>query len=164
MKNVSFLLFCFFLSTISNSQSNKKSESCKTFVYNLTLDKMSVRNICFTVELTNHIDMNKFRVGQNWDKQHDFWKYSITISDNDKLKKQNIQASFFIYEDNSEYVQYHCNVDSLEILALIYNKTNDKWQLLFFQNEEYKMLSSYSGYHFRNAFDIKAKKIGDGGY
>ena len=167
MKRIILILLIFLLPLISFSQKKKKNpqkkkNTCTTFVYNLTTDKSAMRDICFFVELESHYDMNG--IGRKWEKSNDHWKFNITTFDNDKLKKSNFNVSFFIYEDNSEFIQYHCIYEDYEIKALIYDKKSGLWQILAFQNEEYKILSSYSGYHFTNAFNIKAKNSSDGGF
>lgn len=171
MRNIKKIIYVFalFLSLISNAQKHKKAplkkkNTCTTFVYNLSTDKMSIRDICFDVELTNHFDMNENRFGQKWDKQYDIWKFFIKIYDFDKLKQSSLDASYYLYEDNSEFTQYHCNVESAEIKAIIYDKTKSLWEILVLQNDEYKMLSSYSGYRYTKAFNIKTKSSNDGGY
>lgn len=108
MRKLSFIVFILSLPLISNAQKHKKTpvknkKTCATYVYNLTTDKMTIRDICVYVELTDHIDMNDYRVGQRWDKQYDNWKFSIDVFDNDKLKKDNTKASFIVYEDNTVY-------------------------------------------------------------
>ena len=163
------LLLLLILPILSIAQKHKKTTikkkiTCTTFVYNLTTEKMAIRDICFNVELTDHIDMNEYRPGQKWDKDYDSWKFNIKIYDFDKLKQSSLNASFYVYEDNSEITQYHCKVETAEIKAIIYDKGKSSWQILVFQNDEYKMLSSYTGYHFTNAFDIKARTTSDGGY
>lgn len=168
MKKLLFILMVMILPLISNAQKNKKNNkkknTCTTFVYNLSSDKMTIRDICYYVILTDHIDMNEYRIGKVWDKQYDHWKFSIDVFDNDKFKSDSTTASFYVYEDNADFTQYHCNVESVNIKALIYDKVRKSWQILVFQNEEYKILSSYTGYHFTNAFNIKAKSSTDSGY
>jgi hypothetical protein len=158
-----------FLPLISNAQKHKKApvkkkNTCTTFVYNLSTDKMSKRDICLNIELTDHIDMNEYRIGKSWDKQYDSFKFTIKIFDFDKVKESSLNASFHVFEETSEIIQYHCSVESAEIKAIIYDKTRSSWEILVLQNDEYKMLSSYSGYRFSNAFNIKTKSSDDKGY
>ncbi|WP_269685139.1 hypothetical protein [Flavobacterium lacustre] len=169
MKNIKKIVWFFILlsSLVSNAQKNKKvpqkkKNTCTTFVYNLTTDKSTIRDICFFVEIESHFDMNS--VGRKWEKKYDYWKFNVTTYDNEKLKKSNFNVSFYIYEDNSEFTQYHCIYENHEIKALIYDKTKGLWEILVLQNEEYKILSSYSGYHYTNAFNIKTRTLNDGGY
>jgi len=168
MKKSSFLLFLLIIPILTVAQkskkTNKKKNTCTTYVYNLTTDKMSIRDICFYVNMTDHIDMNDYRIGKSWDKQYDNWKFSIDVFDNDKLKSDNTKASFVVYEDNSEFTQYHCIIESVNIKALIYDKAKSNWQILILQNDEYKILSTYLGYHFTNAFNIKTRTSKDDGY
>jgi hypothetical protein len=168
MRKTSFILFIVLFPFISNAQSKKtpvkKKNMCTTYVYNLTTDKMTIRDICVYVSLTDHIDMNEYRIGKSWDRQYDNWKFSIEVIDNDKLKRDNTKASFVVYEDNSEFTQYHCIIESVDIKALIYDKAKSDWQILVLQNDEYKILSSYTGYHFTNAFNIKVKSKSSDGY
>lgn len=171
MKNIKKVVFIFilFLTLISNAQKVKKTppkkkNTCTTYVYNLSNGKMNIRDICYNVELTDHIDMNNYRVGQKWDKEYDNWKFSIKIVDFDKLQEENLTASFSVFEDNSEITQYHCKVESAEIKAIVYNKNLKSWGILLLQNDNYKMLSPYTGYKLTNAFNIKTKINNDDGY
>lgn len=166
MRKLSFILFLLTVSFITNAQKHKKApvkkkNTCTTYVYNLTTGKMTIRDICFLVELENHYDMNS--VGRKWEKSDDYWKFNVTTYDNDKFKKSNFNVSFYIYTDNSEFTQYHCIYADYEIKALIYDKTKGLWEILVLQNEEYKILSLYSGYKYTNAFNIRTKSdTGDG--
>ena len=103
MKNIRILIFAFLLilPSLSYAQKHKKTpvkkkNTCTTFVYNLTLDKVNARDICVFVKLTDHIDMNENRIGKNWDKNYDYWKFSIDVFDNDKRKSFNTEASFYV--------------------------------------------------------------------
>lgn len=155
---IQFVLIPFFAVSQQHKKSTPpKKNICTTYVYNLNTDEMRIRDICFDILKTDHIDMNQFNSGQKWDKKNDFWKFQITIKDNEKLKETTLKASFYIYEESSEIIQYHCIVESASIKAIIYDKTKKSWQILVLQNDNYKMLSSYTGYHFTNAFDIKHK-------
>jgi hypothetical protein len=167
MRKINFILLILLVPFISNAQKNKKAtqkkkNTCTTFVYNLTTDKSAMRDICFFVELESHYDMNS--IGRKWEKTNDYWKFNVTTYDNDKLKKSSFSVSFYVYEDNSEFTQYHCIYADHEIKALIYDKARGLWEILFLQNEEYKILSSYSGYHYTNAFNIKVRTNSDDGY
>jgi hypothetical protein len=169
MRNIKKIIcvFILFLSLISNAQKHKKTPlkkkmTCTTFVYNLSTEKSTMRDICYFVEIESHSDLNS--VGRKWDKTYDYWKFNVTTYDNDKLKKSNFNVSFYIYEDNTEFTQYHCIYEDHEIKALIYDKTKGLWEILVLQNDEYKILSSYSGYHYTNAFNIKTRSSNDGGY
>ena len=168
MRKILLIVFLALTSICSNAQKNKKKQvkknTCTTFVYNLTTDKMTIRDICYNVKLTDHIDMNQYRHGKKWEKEYDSWKFFIKIYDFDKLKEFSLDASFYLYEDNSDFTQYHCKVETSEIKAIIYDKNMYSWQILVFQNEEYKILSSYTGYRYTNAFDIRAKKSSESGY
>jgi hypothetical protein len=130
---------------------------CATFVYNLTTGTSKLKDICYTVSLNDHIDMNQFRPGEKWDKTQDYWKYTITIEDNATRSKQSLNASFYLYEDSDEIKQYHCIIEDSEFKAVIFDKIRSCWLILMKQNDEFKILSCYSGYHFTNAFDIKKK-------
>lgn len=129
---------------------------CTTFVYNLSTEEMKIRDICFEIFNKDHIDLNKFSTGA-YDRTKDFWKFLINIIDNEKLIKSSINASFYVYENSPEIIQYHCDVTDADIKAIIFDKVKNSWQILIFQNEDYKLLSSYSGYHYTNAFGIKSK-------
>lgn len=153
-----FVLIPFFaISQQHKKPTTAKTKICTTYVYNLNTDEMHIRDICFTITITDHINMNAYNVGKKWDIKNDFWKFLITIKDNEKLKESTLTASFYIYEETSEIIQYHCIVEGADIKAIIFDKTRNLWQILVLQNENYKILSSYTGYHFTNAFDIKHK-------
>ena len=49
-------------------------------------------------------------------------------------------------------------VENDEFKSVIYDKLRNNWQILLFQNDEYKILSSYSAYHYINAFKIQPKR------
>ena len=140
-----------------NKFTPKKTYISTTYVYNLSADEMHIKDISFDVKLTYHHDGNEDRFGQKWDKAYDVWKFFITITDNQTKSRSSLDASFFIYEESSELIQYHCNVESVDIKAIIFDKTKSTWEILLLQNDAYKILSSYPGYHFINAFDIKSK-------
>lgn len=130
---------------------------CTTFVYNLTTEEMKIRDICFKISLIEHFDFNVYDYSGKRDKTKDLWKYHIEITDNEKLTKSSLDASFYIFEENEEIIQYHCIVEDSEYKALIYNKIRSCWLILVLQNDAYKILSPYSGYRYVNAFDIKPK-------
>jgi hypothetical protein len=119
---------------------------------------MRMKDLCFDVVKTDHIDMNEFNPGREYDKTKDFWKFSITIMDNEKKSKQSLNASFYVYEESAEIKQYHSIVEDSDFKAIIFDKIHNSWQILMLQNEEYKILSSYTGYHYTNAFGIKQKQ------
>ena len=64
----------------------------------------------------------------------------------------------FCVRNSDEITQYHPLVENDEFKAIIYDKLRHCWQILLFQNDGYKILSCYSGYHYTNAFGIKEKK------
>jgi hypothetical protein len=92
------------------------------------------------------------------DKTKDIWKYLITIIDNITKSEQKFEQPMYVYEENNEIRQYHSFYENSELKALIFDKVHNSWSILLLQNEEYKILSSYSGYNFINAFDIKEKR------
>jgi hypothetical protein len=147
-----------------NAISQTKKNKCTTFVYNLTTGKMRIRDICFSIINTNHIDLNEFNPGKVRDNTQDLWKFSISIIDNDKKTQQSFEASFYVYEDNNEIKQYHCIVANSDFKAIIFDKAHNSWQILLLQDDEYKILSSYSGYHYTNAFGIKENQKSDINY
>jgi hypothetical protein len=162
MKNIIFFIALTTLSFSCIAQTKKKTSSkkyiCTTFVYNLTTGNMRMKDLCFDVVKTDHIDMNEFNPGREYDKTKDFWKFSITIMDNEKKSKQSLNASFYVYEESAEIKQYHSIVEDSDFKAIIFDKIHNSWQILMLQNEEYKILSSYTGYHYTNAFGIKQKQ------
>lgn len=129
---------------------------CTTFVYNLSLDEMKMKDICFNVSKGEYSNMNEY--SREKKRENELWKFQISIEDNNSLSKHNYEASFYVYEDGSEITQYHPFVGNDEFKAVIYNKLRNSWQILLFQNDEYKILSSYSGYYYTNAFGIKTRK------
>lgn len=151
------LLPFFALSQQHKKTTAPKENTCITYVYNLNTEEMHIRDICVDVVITDHFDMNQYSSGQKWDKKNDCWRFLITIKDNDRLKETTFKASYYIYEETSELIQYHAVVEGGDIKAVIYDKTRNSWQILVLQNDTYKMLSSYTGYRFTNAFDIKHK-------
>jgi hypothetical protein len=165
MKYIIFLIGFITVSLSCISQTKKKTSNkkylCTTFVYNLTTGNMRMKDLCFDVINTDHFDMNEFNLGREYDKTKDHWKFNITITDNEKKSKQSFSASFYMYEESAEIKQYHCIVESLDFKAIIFDKIHNSWQILMLQNEEYKILSSYTGYHYTNAFGIKQKQKSD---
>lgn len=156
------ILLTFLILSLSAFSQNKltnspKANKCTTFVYNLTTGEMRIRDICFSVTNTEHIDMNAYNIGKDWDKKNDFWKFTISISDNEKYSTQNFNASFYVYEESSEIKQYHCLTEDSDFKAIIFDKIHNCWQILMLQNDEYKILSPYTGYHYTNAFGIERK-------
>lgn len=162
MKYSIFFIAFIILSFSYIEQPKKKNLSikyiCTTFIYNLTTGNMGKKDLCFDVLNTDHIDMNEFNLGRNYVKTKDFWKLNITITDNEKKSKQSFNASFYVYEESAETKQYHCIVEDSDFKAIIFDKIHKSWQILMLQNEEYKILSSYSGYHYTNTFGIKQKQ------
>jgi hypothetical protein len=159
--------FCIFLSILyislqSYGQKKKpiyepiKNYKCTTFVYNLTADDSKMSDICFSVIKGEFSNLNDFT--NNKKKENEVWRFEISIKDNKTQSLQNYKASFYIYENGSEITQYHPLVENEEFKAVIYDKLRNSWQILLFQNDEYKILSSYSAYHYVNAFDIKPKR------
>ena len=125
---------------------------------------MRIRNICYTVLKTEHIDLNQYNISGKKDKKKDLWKFYIDITDYEKQTNSNLRASFYIFEENSEIIQYHCIIESQEIKALIYNKLRSCWQILLLQNNDHKILTPYSGYRIVNAFNIKQRTSSDFDY
>lgn len=155
--SVTFFFICFSSLSQSKKPATNKAK-CMTFIYNLTTGSMRMKDICYSISLTDHIDMNQYNPGREWDKTKDYWKYSISIKDNEKKSEQNFHASFYVYEESDEIKQYHCLIEDSDFKALIFDKIHNCWLILLLQNDEYKILSCYSGYHYTNAFGIKEKK------
>ena len=157
------LLIIFFLLLIQFGFSQKykksptpKSFQCTTFVYNLTNHAMKIKDICVNVQKGEYLNLNAYSSTQR--KENECWKFKIFIKDNQTLSSNNYEASFYIYENSDEITQYHPVVENDEFKAIIYDKLRSCWQILLYQNDEYKILSCYSGYHYTNAFGIKEKK------
>jgi len=155
------LIILFISNTIFGQNSNKKLPlkqfTCNTFVYNLSLDSMKMKDICFSVIKGEYINMNDF--AQVKKKENELWKFRITIKDNQTMSSKSYEGSFYIYENYSQdIIQYHPFVENDEFKAVIFDKQRNSWQILLLQNDEYKILSTYTGYSFTNAFGIKSRK------
>ena len=137
-------------------QNKPKAFTCTTFVYNLSLDEMKIKDICFDVFKGEYIDLNQFSNTKK--KENELWRFDISIKDNQTQSTNSYKGSFYLYENYSEDIeQYHPVNENSQFKAVIYDKKKDKWQILLNQNDEYKILSSYSGYSYTNAFGIKTK-------
>ncbi len=146
------ITFCFSQNKINNN------EKCKTYISNLSLEKSYFKEICYFVKIIDHNDLNQFRLGEKWNKDYDFWKFLVVIIDIQKKTQQKFEGSFYIYEENNEIKQFHSNLENNEIKAIIYDKTKKVWEILLFQNNEYKILSPNNEYKLINAFNIKKNK------
>ena len=152
-----FLFICLF--SFSQKKKNiNKIPKCTTYINNLSNGETRVKDICYNVEFILHNDMNYFSPNSKMDKTKDIWKYLITIIDNITKSEQKFEQPMYVYEENNEIRQYHSFYENSELKALIFDKVHNSWSILLLQNEEYKILSSYSGYNFINAFDIKEKR------
>lgn len=154
------IITALFICQFGYPQTNKKLTAvkpfiCTTFVYNLSLNEMKIRDICINVQKGEFIDMNEFSTTKR--KENENWRFVVNIKDNVTMSNQNYKAAFYIYENTDEITQYHPVVQNDEFKAIIYNKQRDSWQILLLQNDEFKILSTYSGYHYTNAFGIKTK-------
>ena len=162
MKKIIPTIFIMFFYIYGNTHSIKKLTpikefTCTTFVYNLSLDEMKMRDICLEVTRGEYINMNEYSSIKKKENEH--WRFKIEIKDNQTLSKKIYEAAFYIYENYSkDIIQYHPVVDNDEFKAVIFDKSRNSWQILLFQNDEYKILSSYMGYSYTNAFGIKEKK------
>ena len=161
IKFFSIVIITIFFSQLGNSQGSKKIPtnmdfSCTTFVYNLSLDEMKIRDICFDVNKGEYINLNEFSNTKR--KENESWRFEVNIKDNSTFSVQNYKRAFYIYENSDEIIQYHPVVDDDEFKAIIFDKQRNKWQILLLQNDEFKILSTFSGYHYTNAFGIKAKR------
>lgn len=162
--NLKFLIFLGFLPLIAYSQKKilpysprEKPFTCTTFVYNLTVDEMKMKDICFEVIKGKYTNMNEFSSTNK--KENEIWRFQIIIKDNQSLSRREYEASFYIYENYSQdFVQYHPVVENDEFKAIIYDKIKNNWQILLLQNDEFKILSSYTGYNYTNAFGITKRK------
>jgi len=152
-----YLLFSLIISSQTRNDEFFKAKKCTTYVYNLTTGEMRIRDICISITNTEHIDMNFYNIGKPWDIKKDYWKFQIEITDNDKSTTESFNASFYVFEESDEIKQYHCLIENSDFKAIIFNKINKCWQVLLLQNDEYKILSCYSGYRFTNAFGINPK-------
>ena len=140
----------------SNSKKIIKPFTCTTFVYNLTLNDMKMKDICFNVIKGDYINLNLYSNSKR--RENESWRFEINIKDNVSLSQKNYQGAFYIFENYSEdIIQYHPVGENDEFKALIFDKTRNSWQILLYQNDEYKILSDYTGYKFTNAFGIREK-------
>ena len=164
MKKTLLLIFYVMLSVICFSQKKTTTRPnyikpflCNTFVYNLSLDEMKMKDICFEVIKGEYINMNEY--SQTKKKENELWKFKISIIDNKTLSSNSYEGTFYIYENYSQdIIQYHSFVDNDQFKAIIYDKNRNSWQVLLLQNDEYKILSTYSGYSYTNAFGITSRK------
>lgn len=140
--------------SIAQTKNNNTGKSkCTSYLIDMETSKMKVKNLCFTVTQTDHIDINKYnKLGEQWDREKDYWKYRIQIFDYDNKTNNNTEASFYIYEDDAEKTQYHCLIENLYIKAIVYSKSRKSWQLVLYKNAKYSVISSYPGYSIIDAF------------
>lgn len=132
---------------------------CLTYLYNITNDgELKIRDICYSVDLEFHNDLNRFRNPISIDRTLDIYKYNIHIVDNEKRRDIKINVGFNKVVEDSEKIQYNCIYDDNEIKALIYFKKENKWGILMLENGEFKYFSFYSGYSFTDYFGVSKTK------
>lgn len=157
MRFILIILFIVSNSFSIYSQNKTKPISefkCLTYLYNITNDgSLQLRDICFTVELEVHIDMNEYNYGK-YDKTMDIYKYNVRIVDNEKKTEWAVNVGFNKVEDDSEKIQYNCIYSDNDIKALIYFKKERRWGILINDNQEFKYFSFYSGYRYTDYFGV----------
>jgi hypothetical protein len=157
MRLILIILFIVSNSFSVYSQNKTKPISefkCLTYLYNITNDgSLQLRDICFTVELEVHIDMNEYNYGK-YDKTMDIYKYNVRIVDNEKKTEWAVNVGFNKVEDDSEKIQYNCIYSDNDIKALIYYKKERRWGILINDNQEFKYFSFYSGYRYTDCFGV----------
>jgi hypothetical protein len=83
-----------------------------TYLYNITNDgELKIRDICYSVDLEFHNDLNRFRNPNSIDRTLDIYKYNIHIVDNEKRRDVKINVGFNKVVDDSEKIQYNCIYD-----------------------------------------------------
>jgi hypothetical protein len=141
----------------TNKETIKKSTllKCSTYVSNFTAGTDGWKDLCCFVEQGEPYNLNAY-IYDEWrkKKENEGYKFSVTVIDNSQKTKLSYTSSFWLYEDNTELKQYHNIHKNHEIKALIFDKRKYCWQILLYQDYEYKILSCYWGNHFINAFDI----------
>jgi hypothetical protein len=142
-------------SVFSQNKTKPISEfKCLTYLYNITNDgNLQLRDICYTVELEEHIDMNQYNYGK-YDNSRNVYKYNVRIADNEKKLEWNVNVGFNKVEDDSEKTQYNCIYSDNDIKALIYYKKERRWGILIYDNQEFKYFSFYSGYRYTDYFGV----------
>ncbi len=158
-----FLLLIFICSYFFSFSQARKSPfgnfKCLTYLYNITNNgELKIRDICYTVTLESHNDLNRFAPPESYNKSNDIYKYDIHIVDNEKRRDVKINIGFNKVDEDSEKIQYNCIYSDNEIKALIYFKNQNRWGILMFENEEYKYFSFYSGYSFTDYFGVGKSK------
>ena len=75
------------LSFSSYSQNKTKpisSFKCLTYLYNITNNgDLKLRDICYSVDLESHIDLNQYNTSGKRDNTMDVYKYNVRIIDNE---------------------------------------------------------------------------------
>lgn len=140
--------------SIAQTKNNKTTKfKCTSYLIDISSSNIKAKNMCFSVTQTAHIDMNQYnKPGDQWDREKDYWKYKIEIFDYTNKTNTNTEASFYIYDEDSEKTQYHCIVDNLDVKAIVYDKNKKSWQIVLLNNGKYSVISSYPGYSFIDTF------------
>ena len=74
------------------------------------------------------------------------------------------EDSIFIYDTTGKSQSERLN-KLIEISCLKrFDQSKKSWQILLFQNDEYKILSTYTEYSYTNAFGITSRKKSSIGY
>jgi len=148
-------------SNLNKQQDNgKKLEDrtllkCSTYVNNLTTGRSNWRDLCCQVTQGQSFNLNEYIYDESRKKkENEGYKFSVYVLDNTNKTSLSYTASFWLYEETDDIKQYHNVHENHEIKALIFDKNNYCWQILLYQNYQYKVLSCYMGMNFINAFDI----------
>lgn len=155
-KIVTALIALFSFSVYSQNKPKPISNfKCITYLYNITNNgDLKLRDICYSVDLESHIDLNQYNTSGKRDNNMDVFKFNVRIMDNDKKRELNINVGFNKVEDDSEKIQYNCIYPDNDIKALIYFKYERKWGILMNENGEFKYFSFYTGYSYTDYFGV----------
>lgn len=153
---ITFFIIMSSFSVLGQSKNKPISSfKCLTYLYNITNNgDLKLRDICYSVDLESHIDLNQYNTTGKHDNKMDIYKYNVRIVDNDKKRELNINIGFNKVEDDSEKIQYNCIYPDNDIKALIYFKFERKWGILMNENGEFKYFSFYTGYSYTDYFGV----------
>jgi len=135
-----------------------KGNKCTTWVANLSNSELHTKGICFNVTMVSHQDLHELESWRPRKKTDEFWRFSIKIEDSKGGIVQQSEAAYYLYEETSELRQYHCLIDEIAFKAVVFDKQRNCWEIILMQNDQWKILSPYPGYHFIEAFGIKTKE------
>ena len=108
MKKIFFLIIINGFIFSIKGQSPTKGTSfnkfkCTNYVYNLSTGDMKIRDICYSVKIISHTDLSEFKTTPK-NKEDEFWKFDISIIDNQKLTKQNTENAEKLQKEKQIHV------------------------------------------------------------